>query len=99
MDADQACEAVVGWHRRAASEDVCHAHHVEERKLCRVPRSVEADDFNVFKKHMKPVERQYARVSVPFKKRVLRKAKQLVKAMLPASAVKNIKNLMGGGRS
>lgn len=45
---------------------------------------------------MKPVERQYARVSVPFKKRVLRKAKQLVKAMLPASAVKSIKNLMGG---
>ena len=58
--------------------------------------AVEADDFNVFKKHMKPVERQYARVSVPFKKRVLRKAKQLVKAMLPASAVKSIKNLMGG---
>ena len=62
--------------------------------------AVEAEDFNVFKKHMKPVEKEYAHVSVPFKKRVLRKAKQLVKIALPASAVKSIKNLMrGGGRS
>lgn len=58
--------------------------------------AVETEDFNVFKKHMKPVEKEYAHVSVPFKKRVLRKAKQLVKIALPASAVKSIKNLMGG---
>lgn len=59
--------------------------------------AVATNDFNMFKKHMKPVERQYARASVPFKKRVLRKAKQLVKTILPATLAKSIKNLMGGG--
>ena len=58
--------------------------------------AVATNDFNMFKKRMKPVERQYARVSVPLKKRVLRKAKQLVKTILPATLAKSIKNLMGG---
>lgn len=57
--------------------------------------AVATNDFNMFKKRMKPVERQYARVSVPLKKRVLRKAKQLVKTILPATLAKSIKNLMG----
>ena len=67
--------------------------------LQHIVEAVATNDFNNVQKHMKPVERQYARASVPFKKRVLRKAKQLVKTILPATLAKSIKNLMGGGRS
>lgn len=95
MDSDQACEAVVGRHQRAASKTYAMRTMLKNESFAAYREAVETEDFNVFKKHMKPVEKEYAHVSVPFKKRVLRKAKQLVKTALPASAVKNIKILEG----
>ena len=57
--------------------------------------AVKANDFNEFKKHMKPIERLYRRVSLSPKKRVIRSCKRIVKCVLPAGAVSRIKNLMG----
>lgn len=60
-------------------------------------RAVRANDFNEFKKHMKPIERSYCRVSVSPMKRVIRACKRIVKCVLPVKAVSRIKNLMRGG--
>lgn len=57
--------------------------------------AVKANDFNEFKKHMKPVERSYRRVSMSPKERIVRICKRIVKRVLPAGAISQIKNLMG----
>ena len=59
--------------------------------------AVKANDFNEFKKHMKPIERSYRRVSMSLKKRFILACKKTIKHVLPAGVVSNIKNLMGGG--
>lgn len=58
--------------------------------------AVKANDFNEFKKHMKPIERSYRRVSMSLKKRFILACKKTIKHVLPAGVVSSIKNLMGG---
>ena len=58
--------------------------------------AVKANDFSEFRKHMKPIEHSYRRVSTSPKKRIIRACKRIVKCMLPAGAVARIKKLMGG---
>ena len=40
--------------------------------------AVKAGDFTVFNKHMKPLERKYWRVSIPFKKRMMNLVKRAI---------------------
>lgn len=55
--------------------------------------AVDANDFSAFTAHMKPIERQYRRISVPLKRRIVRKCKSIAKLILPervAAAIRHV---------
>lgn len=54
--------------------------------------AVGANDFSVFIAHMRPIEHQYQRISVPLKRRIVRKCKTIVKLVLPERAVTAIRH-------
>lgn len=60
-------------------------------------KAVEANDFNVFKKHMKPIERAYFHMSISTKRRFVSACKKVVKRVLPATLVSAIKKLKRRG--
>ncbi len=59
--------------------------------------AVEANDFNAFKRHMRPIEKAYWRTSTTLRKRMLHRCKQLIKTVLPETAVARIRKMAGGG--
>ena len=95
MDSDQARQAVVGRYQRSASKTYAMRTVLKNESFVAFREAVKANDFNEFKKHMKPIERLYRRVSLSPKKRVIHSCKRIVKCVLPAGAVSRIKNLMG----
>ena len=59
--------------------------------------AVAAGDFAKFNTYMKPIERKYRRISVPFEKRVLRLGKSVVKKLVPASLLTRMRQIINGG--
>ena len=57
-------------------------------------KAVETEDFNKFKRHMKPVVRKYERINTPLVRRIVRKLKRLIKRVLPDAVVASIKGLL-----
>lgn len=57
-------------------------------------KAVETEDFNKFKRHMKPVVRKYERINTPLVRRIARKLKRLIKRVLPNAVVARIKGLV-----
>lgn len=53
-------------------------------------KAVSQNDFSVFIKHMNPIVRRYNKVSMPFKKRVRRGIKKILKKVVPHSLVAGI---------
>ena len=60
--------------------------------------AVEANDFNVFKRHMKPIEKAYRNASTTLGERMLHACKQLIKTVLPPTAVAAMRKMTGGGQ-
>lgn len=55
-------------------------------------KAVSANDFNVFKKWMKPFVAQYDKVRLPLKSRVKKKVKVIIKAVVPKAVINIAKN-------
>lgn len=60
--------------------------------------AVAANDFTVFNRHMKPVERQYGLIGVTLRKRILGKGKRIVKKLLPPALSNDIRAFLTIGK-
>ena len=57
-------------------------------------KAVQTNDFSVFNKHMKPIERHYRKVSMTFKKRFMHNTKRIIKCLVPTSLLAAVKSAL-----